>query len=184
MLALPVVARISSPYGWRWDHTDLHTGVDFAAKYGAPVFAAKAGVVKHAAKTGVFSNYGNLITIVHDDDSESRMSLYAHLSKLLVTAGQRVKAGQKIGEVGNTRGTKEDPGKTGATHLHFELLQAFPVAKDVGRVDPTGYLESAVAVVLPEIVGKQPGMPLRVGRWALGLAAAGGLAWWLLRRRA
>jgi murein DD-endopeptidase MepM/ murein hydrolase activator NlpD len=162
----------------------LHTGIDFGAKYGTPVFAVKAGVVKHAAVTGTFNSYGNLITIVHDDSSESRMSLYAHLSKMLVKPGQRVKAGQKIGEVGNTRGTKEDPGKTGATHLHFELLEAFPVAKDVGRIDPTSYLESAVAVVLPEIAGKQPGTPLRVGRWVLGLSAAGGLAWWLLRRRA
>lgn len=182
-LVLPVIARVSSPYGPRWDGSDLHTGVDFAARFGAPVYAAKAGVVKHAAKTGVFNNYGNLITIVHDDDSESPMSLYAHLSKMLVKPGQRVRAGKKIGEVGNTRGTREDPNRKGAAHLHFELLQRFPASPDVGRVDPTNYLMLAANPELTLGDFAHEASKLKSGVWiGLGFMALVGLAAWLARR--
>ena len=180
-LVLPVIARVSSPYGPRWNGSDLHTGVDFAARFGAPVYAAKSGVVKHAAKTGTFNNYGNLITIVHDDDSEARMSLYAHLSKILVKPGQRVKAGQKVGEVGNTRGTRENPGKLGATHLHFELLEQFPVAKDVGRVDPTNYLMLASDPTDLSYSNLTPNNKALVGKLVACVAFVG-LAWWLARK--
>lgn len=185
MFVLPVIARVSSPFGSRWHDTDLHTGVDFAARYGAPVYAAKSGTVKHAAPTGRFNNYGNLITIVHDDASEAPMSLYAHLSKMLVTPGQRVRAGQKIGEVGNTRGTREDPNRKGATHLHFELLQRFPASPDVGRVDPTDYLMFATNPELTLSDFTAEASKVKSGVWiGLGFIGLVGLAMWLARRPA
>ena len=59
-----------------------------------------------------FSGYGKMILIKH---SNNWSSLYAHLSKIHVKAGQQIKQGQQIGEVGNT-------GRSTGSHLHFELI--------------------------------------------------------------
>ena len=118
---------ISSLYGMR--NKKMHNGIDMAASRGTLVKAASDGVVV-LAHTGM-SGYGNLVEIEHRKGNI--VTRYAHLDKILVTVGERVKKGQVIGRVGatgNVRGA--DP-----SHLHFEIL------KNGSRVDPLKYLYSA-----------------------------------------
>lgn len=117
---------ISSLYGMR--NKKMHNGVDMAASKGTVVKAAGDGVVLLA--NIAMPGYGNMIEIRHHGNIITR---YAHLDKILVSVGEKVKKGQVIGRVGatgNVRGA--DP-----SHLHFEIL------KDGVRVDPLKYLYSA-----------------------------------------
>lgn len=103
---------MSSGYGYRVDPvyggSAFHAGLDFAAPTGTPVYATADGEVTAAERAG---GYGNKIDISH---GYNYMTRYAHLSKIDVTAGQKVKRGDKIGEVGST-------GKSTGSHLHYEV---------------------------------------------------------------
>ena len=94
-----------------------HHGVEFTNKSGTPVYAAAKGTVIFAGPDteAIFSPwanfYGNLVVIVHEG---GLFTLYGHLSKIVVGAGQEVFAGEKIGEVGRT-------GVAIGSHLHFEV---------------------------------------------------------------
>lgn len=91
----------------------FHYGIDMAALKGTPVYATADGVVRRARyETG----YGNAILIQHDNRYRTR---YAHLHKVYVQAGQRIKKGDLIGAVGDT-GHTITRGKD-ASHLHFEV---------------------------------------------------------------
>lgn len=96
---------------------DPHHGVEFLNKFGTPVYAAREGRVLFAGPdtTPVYSPwsnyYGNVVVLQHADDL---YTLYAHLSKITVQAGQSVSAGEQIGEVGQT-------GVAIGSHLHFEV---------------------------------------------------------------
>lgn len=96
---------------------DPHHGVEFQNAFGTPVHAAGDGVVVFAdadksVKFAPWTNfYGNLVVIEHKD---AVYTLYAHLSVVSVQVGQRVRAGELIGQVGMTGGA------TGS-HLHFEV---------------------------------------------------------------
>ncbi len=103
----PVVAPVSSPFGPRWGRN--HNGVDLAANQGEPIKAARDGQVLLA---GVVTGYGQTVVLKHPDGTRT---LYAHASKLLVKAGQNVKQGQVIAEVGST-------GNSTGPHLHFEVI--------------------------------------------------------------
>lgn len=87
-----------------------HTGIDIANRIGAPVLAADAGYVVLAGWDTW--GYGNQIVIDHGNGFWTR---YAHLSKVLVTAGDIVKKNQKIGLMGST-------GRSTGPHLHFEVI--------------------------------------------------------------
>jgi len=121
MMKLPELEKVTSVFGVRLDpfHQDLafHGGVDFKAEYRAEIKAALDGKVRFAKKEG---SYGNLVIIDHQDGYETR---YAHLAKVLVKKGKKVKQGDLIGLAGST-------GRSTGTHLHFELR------KDGKRVDP------------------------------------------------
>lgn len=106
-LAWPVSGRITSRFGPRWGRH--HYGLDVAAPTGTPVRAAAAGRVTFSGSRG---NYGLLIVIDHGGGVETR---YAHLSRLQVKEGDRVRQGQVIGRVGST-------GNSTGPHLHFEVL--------------------------------------------------------------
>jgi murein DD-endopeptidase MepM/ murein hydrolase activator NlpD len=102
----PGTGRVTSQFGRRWGR--LHAGIDIAAGVGAPIYATAAGTVKSAGWEG---GYGRAVRIVHGDGTET---VYGHMSKLLVGAGQRVGAGEQIGKEGNT-------GQSTGPHLHFEV---------------------------------------------------------------
>jgi len=102
----------ASSFGWRIDPITgmqaMHEGIDFISEVGTPIFAAAGGVVTVAE---FHHQYGQMVEIDHGNDFVTR---YAHASKLLVKAGDVVRRGRKIAEVGAT-------GRTTGPHLHFEV---------------------------------------------------------------
>ncbi|MEW6523220.1 MAG: M23 family metallopeptidase [Bacillota bacterium] len=122
----PLNGPITSRFGWR--RLGWHNGVDIGAPMGTPIKAADGGMVTFAAAHG---GYGNMIIIDHGErDGKQITTAYAHLSKFAVRVGQQVKAGDVIGNVGNT-------GRSTGPHLHFE------VRIDGQPVDPTTFYERA-----------------------------------------
>ena len=105
--------QMASGFGYRSDPftkvRKFHAGMDFSAKTGTPIYATGDGVVDRADNTA--SGYGNHIVIRHGFGYET---LYGHLSKYKVRAGQRVKRGDVIGYIGST-------GRSEAPHLHYEV---------------------------------------------------------------
>ena len=99
-------ASVSSRFGYRWGR--LHSGVDLACSSGTWISAADGGTVISAGYDGA---RGNCIYINHGGN---RVTVYEHLSKILVHAGQKVFQGQHIGNVGST-------GHSTGPHLHFEV---------------------------------------------------------------
>ncbi len=115
-LLWPVNGRITSGFGMRLDpyyHVwQLHPGVDIAVPIGTPIAAAAAGRVSQA---GWYGGYGNYTCIDHGQVNGQRLSTcYGHQSRLLVSPGQLVRAGQVIGLSGST-------GASTGPHLHFEV---------------------------------------------------------------
>lgn len=115
----------------------LHSGVDFAASAGTPIFAAADGRV---ASAGASAGYGNLILIEHTVAGKSVATGYAHMTEasILIRAGDRVTAGQQIASVGST-------GYATGPHLHFELR---PGGANSATADPVPWLNAQGAVDL------------------------------------
>ncbi len=86
-----------------------HPALDIASYIGAPVKSADAGYIAEAGWSS--AGYGYHIIVDHGNGYST---LYAHLSKILVKAGQTISAGQLIGNVGST-------GRSTGPHLHFEV---------------------------------------------------------------
>jgi murein DD-endopeptidase MepM/ murein hydrolase activator NlpD len=105
--------RIASGFGYRihpiYKTWRMHTGIDFTAPIGTPIYATGDGVVER--KKGKMTGYGKVVVIDHGYGYES---LYAHMSKIIVKPGEKVKRGQVIGYVGNT-------GRSTGPHLHYEI---------------------------------------------------------------
>jgi murein DD-endopeptidase MepM/ murein hydrolase activator NlpD len=122
-LLMPASGRKSSDFGYRFHPIYhvwlLHTGMDIAAGNGQPIRAAAAGQVVLAGMRG---GSGNYTCIAHGTYQGKNLSTcYAHQSRILVSVGQRVSAGQLIGRVGTT-------GTSTGYHLHFEVrLNGTPV---------------------------------------------------------
>ena len=89
-------------------------GIDLAAKFGTPIHAAAAGTVIVSRSTGWNGGYGSYVVIDHGNAIQT---LYSHMSRDIVGAGQRVSAGEVIGYVGAT-------GRATGAHLHFEVRGA------------------------------------------------------------
>jgi murein DD-endopeptidase MepM/ murein hydrolase activator NlpD len=111
--------RMASGFGYRihpiYKVRKLHTGMDFSATIGTPIYATGDGVVhneKGGNKVGG-RGYGKYVVIDH---GYGYQTLYAHMSKKNVVPGQRVKRGDVIGFVGNS-GTSTSP------HLHYEVIK-------------------------------------------------------------
>ncbi|MCK6389448.1 MAG: M23 family metallopeptidase [Azonexus sp.] len=110
---LPVKdAVLGSGFGYRSDPfaglRARHDGLDFSAPQGTPIVAAADGVVSSA---DFHPDFGNVVDIDHGDGLTSR---YAHMSMIEVVAGQMLRRGEKVGEVGTT-------GRSTGPHLHFEV---------------------------------------------------------------
>jgi murein DD-endopeptidase MepM/ murein hydrolase activator NlpD len=114
-------AQVTSCFGPRWGR--LHAGVDLAAPNGTAIVAAGAGVVVRAGEAG---GYGIAVLIDHGN---GYLTHYGHLSAVTVTAGQRVVAGQQIGDEGST-------GHSTGPHLHFEVHQGY----FQNPVEPTAWM--------------------------------------------
>ncbi|RBY82450.1 M23 family peptidase [Geodermatophilus sp. TF02-6] len=121
---MPAAGRVTSCYGPRWG--TVHQGVDIAAPIGTPIFVPADGVVLQA---GPANGFGQAVYVQHGD---GRITLYGHVSRYFVGAGQVVTAGQQIAEVGNE-------GQSTGPHLHFEVHQGGLYAD---RVDPMPWLRA------------------------------------------
>ena len=122
----PVLGRISSFFGERPDPftgvANMHNGVDIVNKPLTPIGAAMDGTV---AGVGFNNNYGNYVILKH---TGSYQTLYGHLTRYLVSKGQRVRQGQEIGELGTT-------GYSTGPHLHFSIF------RNGEAVDPMRFLK-------------------------------------------
>lgn len=105
--------NLGSIFGWRIDPitgtSALHTGLDYQADVGTPIFSAAGGLV---VAQEFHPAYGNMVEVDHGNELITR---YAHASKIFVKKGDLIKRGQKIAEVGTS-------GRSTGPHLHFEVL--------------------------------------------------------------
>ncbi len=119
--------RLASGFGVRYHPIykvrKMHWGCDFSAPRGTPVYATGDGVISRTQHSRKALGYGNMIKIDHGYGYET---LYAHLHKIAVKKGQKVKRGELIGYVGNTGGST-------APHLHYEVV------KDGKKVNPVQF---------------------------------------------
>jgi murein DD-endopeptidase MepM/ murein hydrolase activator NlpD len=120
LFVMPTRGVWTSGFGYRWGV--LHGGIDIANSIGTPILAASDGVVIDAGPT---AGYGIWVKLRHSDGT---VTLYGHLSAVLVNIGERVYAGDQIAKMGNT-------GNSTGPHLHFEVL-----LNGTNRVDPVGWL--------------------------------------------
>ncbi|MGC4875417.1 M23 family metallopeptidase [Micromonospora sp. DT43] len=116
-------ASVTSCYGQRWG--TLHAGIDLALPSGTPIHAAAAGTVTQAGDAA--DGYGNSVFIDHGN---GYLTHYAHQSRIAVTVGQKVKAGQVIGYEGAT-------GDATGPHLHFEVHQGM-----WNQIDPAPFMRA------------------------------------------
>ena len=125
-MGYPRISSLTSYFGYRSDpfdsgHAEFHPGIDFKGERGD---AAKCTANGKVVFTGWFGGYGNCVRIQHQNNFET---LYGHLSKITVKVGQKVTAGDKIGEIGST-------GRSTGNHLHYE------VRKNGVPVNPISFL--------------------------------------------
>ena len=118
----PVSGIITSRFGNRESIRSYgHTGLDIAAPAGTPIKAAAGGTVTFAGYSG---GYGYVVKL---DNGNGVETYYGHCSKLYVSTGDKVEAGDVIAAVGST-------GNSTGNHLHFE------VRVDGTEIDPQNYL--------------------------------------------
>ena len=102
--------KITDIFGYRPRRRRMHNGLDIKVQTGDTIYAAFDGKVRITSYQR--RGYGHYVVIRHNNGIET---LYAHLSKKLVTEDQNVKAGDPIGLGGNT-------GRSTGSHLHFETI--------------------------------------------------------------
>jgi LysM repeat protein len=91
-----------------------YNAVDYGMPIGTSLYASAAGTVIIAKNSGWNGGYGSYVVIQHSNNTQT---VYAHMSNVVVSVGQKVKQGQTIGSSGNT-------GKSTGPHLHFEIRGA------------------------------------------------------------
>lgn len=125
----PAPGSITSGFGPRWG--TFHYGIDIAKRgSNVPIWAAASGTVSQAYYS---SSYGNVIFVSHSIDGKTYTTVYAHLTSMQVSAGQRVSQGEQIGTMGNT-------GMSQGQHLHFELHTGTWNGSKSNAVNPIPYL--------------------------------------------
>jgi len=125
-LGMPYHGRITSTFGHRENpfggsNVETHKGLDISGPLGSPVKAMAEGTVEFAGRRGGF---GNCIMLKHANGFET---LYGHLSRILVTVGEKIKIGQTIGNIGST-------GRSTGPHLHYEIH------KNGQQINPQSFL--------------------------------------------
>lgn len=140
---------LTSPFGMRvhpiTGERKMHTGTDFAAPDGTPILAAADGTVTVAEFSG---GYGGLVVIEHTIDGKTVATAYAHMwqSGIHVRPGDRVSAGQHIGDVGSS-------GMSTGAHLHFEVR---PGGTNGEAIDAAAWLNEHGAANLPTAASGSP----------------------------
>ena len=131
---MPVNGKITSDFGWRIDPVyktkTYHNGWDISANIGTPVKAVADGKVYYAGANDP-KGYGNYIVLEHSVNGKIITSEYGHLSRWIVTKGQKVNKGQIIGYSGNT-------GKSTGPHLHITIRNG--AYKGIG-INPSTYIK-------------------------------------------
>ena len=117
----PRVARVASDFGDRRGGS-WHQGTDLSAPKGTPVWATADGKVVLAEREGA---YGRTVVIDHGNGLSTR---YAHLKRIKVRPGERVRRGDTLGTVGAS-------GRASGSHLHYE------VRREGRPVDPAPFLD-------------------------------------------
>lgn len=124
LASIPAIQPISnkdlrhqpSGFGWRthpiYKTAEFHPGMDFAAAQGTEIYATGDGTIERA--DALAQGYGNHVVINH---GYGYKTLYGHMSKIAVRAGQQIKRGQLIGYVGST-------GLSTAPHVHYEVIKS------------------------------------------------------------
>jgi len=119
------LSHLASGFGYRIDPIyktlKMHTGLDFAAPVGTPIYATGDGTVSEASYDA--TGYGNHVVIEH---GYGYGTLYGHMVKIKTHAGAHVKRGEVIGWVGST-------GKSTGPHCHYEVI------KNGVKIDPIHY---------------------------------------------
>ncbi len=122
------LTRLASGFGMRihpiYKIKKLHTGLDFSAPRGTPIYATGAGKVKKAINSYRKTGYGNQVEIDH---GFGYVTKYAHMQLITVKKGQKLKRGDLIGYVGSTGGST-------APHCHYEIM------KDGKKIDPIQFI--------------------------------------------
>ncbi|WP_010250293.1 peptidoglycan DD-metalloendopeptidase family protein [Acetivibrio cellulolyticus] len=142
---VPSSERISCPFGSKDSlHPNGHSGVDISAASGEDINAAVGGEVVLAQW---LSGYGNVVYINAEINGKMIQIRYAHMSKIDVKKGDKVKAGQDIGDIGST-------GNSTGPHLHFEVRECNKDGNCLGKsdsapIDPMPFLKGKVTS-LPE----------------------------------
>ena len=117
--------RMASGFGWRTDpftkKRKRHWGMDFSAERGSPIYATGDGKISRADNRA--AGFGNHVRIDH---GFGYVSIYAHMDKIAVRKGNRVKRGDVIGYVGSS-------GRSVAPHLHYEII------KDGKKINPINF---------------------------------------------
>ncbi len=137
--------QIASGFGYRvhpvFKTERFHAGVDFTAPVGTPIYATGNGVVERADRES--GGYGNCVQIRH---GFGFLTLYAHMSKMLVVPGQKVKRGQVIGLLGNT-------GLSTGPHCHYEVHRngepVNPLAYFIANLSPEEYTKITRSAMNP-----------------------------------
>jgi murein DD-endopeptidase MepM/ murein hydrolase activator NlpD len=124
--------KITTPYGkpgklWK---TGYHVGADYAAPSGTPIVAVKDGKVLEAKNGTTWGAAYGIAAVI--DHGNGLRAIYAHMSKIEVKAGDTIKEGQKIGEIGST-------GNSTGPHLHLEV-RVSPWRYNDKDVDPDALL--------------------------------------------
>jgi murein DD-endopeptidase MepM/ murein hydrolase activator NlpD len=117
--------RMASGFGWRTDpftkKRKRHWGMDFSAERGSPIYATGDGKISRADNRA--AGFGNHVRINH---GFGYISIYAHMDKISVRKGNKVKRGDIIGYVGSS-------GRSVAPHLHYEIT------KDGKKINPINF---------------------------------------------
>jgi len=123
--------RMASGYGYRIDpftkRRTMHWGMDFSAKTGTPIYATGDGIISRAdARAAGFGKH------VRIDHGFGYVSIYAHMNRIIVAKGDKVKRGDLIGYVGST-------GRSVAPHLHYEIV------KDGRKINPINFYSGSLS---------------------------------------
>ncbi|WP_028056001.1 M23 family metallopeptidase [Sphingobium bisphenolivorans] len=160
VLSAPVAGRMSSSFGMRrhpiLGYTRMHAGIDFAARYGSPIYAVTDGVVTYAGRHG---GHGNYVRLQHGGGLATG---YAHMSRIAARPGQRVRQGQVIGYVGSS-------GLSTGPHLHYELYRGGRTVNPMSvRFTTTAQLEgrelAAFRARLMQLKSLRVGLPVQVAQ--------------------